>query len=146
MISKFEDVFDKKDDIKEDVILETPDLPPVPELPNVFDDDGKGGELPEFIDLPTEEGKTELVERIQEIISCDFEIITHFAGVRPTVRDRRPLVGTHAIHNRIHVLNGLGTRGVMLGPAMAKALYDAIENKIPLHKEIDIQRFKNKKK
>ena len=97
-------------------------------------------------DLPTEEGKTELVERIQEIISCDFEIVTHFAGVRPTVRDRRPLVGTHAIHNRIHVLNGLGTRGVMLGPSMAKALYDAIENKIPLHKEIDIQRFKNKKK
>jgi glycine oxidase len=97
-------------------------------------------------DLPTEEGKTELVERIQEIISCDFEIVTHFAGVRPTVRDRRPLVGTHAIHNRIHVLNGLGTRGVMLGPSMAKALYDAIENKIPLHKEIDIQRFTNKKK
>ncbi len=97
-------------------------------------------------DVPTEEGKTELVERIREIISCDFEIITHFAGVRPTVRDRRPLVGTHAIHNRIHVLNGLGTRGVMLGPAMAKALYDAVENQIPLHKEIDIQRFTNKKK
>jgi glycine/D-amino acid oxidase-like deaminating enzyme len=97
-------------------------------------------------DLPTEEGKAELVERIQEIIGCDFEIITHFAGVRPTVRDRRPLVGTHAIHNRIHVLNGLGTRGVMLGPAMAKALYDAVENQIPLPKEIDIQRFTNKKK
>ena len=97
-------------------------------------------------DLPTEEGKAELVERIQEIISCDFEIITHFAGVRPTVRDRRPLVGTHAIHNRIHVLNGLGTRGVMLGPDMAKALYNAIENQIPLPKEIDIQRFANKKK
>jgi len=97
-------------------------------------------------DVPTEEGKAELVERIQEIIGCDFEIITHFAGVRPTVRDRRPLVGTHAVHNRIHVLNGLGTRGVMLGPAMAKALYDAVENQIPLHKEFDIQRFSNKKK
>ena len=97
-------------------------------------------------DLPTEEGKAELVERIQEIIGCDFEIITHFAGVRPTVRDRRPLVGTHPIHKQIHVLNGLGTRGVMLGPAMAKALYDAVENQIPLHKEIDIQRFTNKKK
>ncbi len=97
-------------------------------------------------DLPTEEGKAELVERIQEIIGCDFEIITHFAGVRPTVRDRRPLVGTHPIHKQIHVLNGLGTRGVMLGPAMAKALYDAVENQIPLPKEIDIQRFTNKKK
>jgi glycine/D-amino acid oxidase-like deaminating enzyme len=96
-------------------------------------------------DLPTEEGKAELVERIQEIIGCDFEIITHFAGVRPTVRDRRPLVGTHPIHKQVHVLNGLGTRGVMLGPAMAKALYDAVENQIPLHKDIDIQRFTNEK-
>ena len=97
-------------------------------------------------DLPTEEGKTELVARIQEIIDCDFEIVSHFAGVRPTVRDRRPLVGTHAVHKRIHLLNGLGTRGVMLGPAMADALYNAIENQIPLVKEIDIQRFSNKNK
>ena len=97
-------------------------------------------------DLPTEEGKAELVERIQEIIDCDFEIVSHFAGVRPTVRDRRPLVGTHAVHKRIHLLNGLGTRGVMLGPAMADALYNAIEKQIPLVKEIDIQRFVNKNK
>ena len=97
-------------------------------------------------DLPTEEGKSELVARIQEIIDCDFEIVSHFAGVRPTVRDRRPLVGTHAVHKRIHLLNGLGTRGVMLGPAMADALYNAIEHQIPLVKEIDIQRFANKNK
>jgi glycine oxidase len=92
-------------------------------------------------DLPTEEGKTELMERIKEIITCDFEIIDHFAGVRPTVKDRRPLVGTHQNHKSIHILNGLGTRGVMLGPAMAKALYENIELKIPLDKEINIDRF-----
>jgi hypothetical protein len=34
----------------------------------------------------------------------------------------------------------------MLGPAMAKALFEAIENQILLNKEIDIQRFANKKK
>ncbi|QIH38443.1 FAD-binding oxidoreductase [Flavobacterium sp. Sr18] len=92
-------------------------------------------------DLPTEEGKTELMERIKEIITCDFEIIDHFAGVRPTVKDRRPLVGTHQYHETIHILNGLGTRGVMLGPAMAKALFENIELKIPLDKEINIDRF-----
>jgi glycine oxidase len=92
-------------------------------------------------DLPTEEGKTELVDRIKEIISCDFEIIEHFAGVRPTVKDRRPLVGTHQNYESIHILNGLGTRGVMLGPAMAKALFENIENQVPLNKEIDIKRF-----
>jgi len=97
-------------------------------------------------DLPTEEGKTELVERIKEIIHCDFEIVSHFAGVRPTVKDRRPLIGTHPNHNAIHILNGLGTRGVMLGPAMAKALFESIENKKPLDKEIDIKRFSAKGK
>lgn len=97
-------------------------------------------------DLPTEEGKLELIERIKEIITCDFEIMEHFAGVRPTVKDRRPLVGTHADYNSVHILNGLGTRGVMLGPAMAIALFDYIENEIPLDKEIDINRFLPKTK
>lgn len=97
-------------------------------------------------DLPTEEGKQELVDRIKEIINCEFEIVSHFAGVRPTVRDRRPIVGTHPDNGSIHVLNGLGTRGVMLGPAMAKALYENIEKGIPLDKEIDILRFQKRKK
>lgn len=92
-------------------------------------------------DLATEEGKQELIDRIKEIISCDFTIIKHFAGVRPTVKDRRPLIGTHSLYNTIHILNGLGTRGVMLGPSMAKALYDFIENNIPLDPSIDIKRF-----
>lgn len=92
-------------------------------------------------DLVSEEGKQELMDRIKEIISCDFEIIEHFAGVRPTVKDRRPLLGTHSEYAAIHILNGLGTRGVMLGPSMAKALYDSLENNIPLDSTIDIKRF-----
>lgn len=95
-------------------------------------------------DIPTEEGKSELIEKIKEIINCDFEIVEHFAGVRPTVKDRRPLVGTHSNHNSIHILNGLGTRGVMLGPAMAKALFENIEYNKPLDKAIDIKRFAKK--
>ncbi len=95
-------------------------------------------------DSPTEEGKTELLEKIKEVIQCEFEIISHLAGVRPTVKDRRPLIGTYANHNSIHILNGLGTRGVMLGPAMAKALFENIEMKIPLEKSVDIKRFSKK--
>jgi len=93
---------------------------------------------------PTEEAKKELIERIKEILLCDFEIVEHFAGVRPTVKDRRPLLGTHPKYKNIHILNGLGTRGVMLAPSMAIDLYDFIENDKPLDKSIDINRFKNK--
>lgn len=97
-------------------------------------------------DFPTQEGRLELIERIKEIVNCDFEIIEHFAGVRPTVKDRRPLIGTHPQHNSLHILNGLGTRGVMLAPAMAKALFEQIEFQIPLDKTIDIKRFSIKNK
>jgi glycine/D-amino acid oxidase-like deaminating enzyme len=86
-------------------------------------------QLEDKTNLVTEDGKQELIDRIKEIINCDFTIMEHFAGVRPTVKDRRPLVGTHAEYSAIHILNGLGT-GVMLGPSMAKALYNAIENDI----------------
>jgi glycine oxidase len=90
---------------------------------------------------PTEAGKQELLERLKEIISCDFEIIEHVAGVRPTVNDRRPLLGTHPVHNNLHVLNGLGTRGVMLAPSMALDLFQFIENGIGLDVTIDIKRY-----
>ena len=93
---------------------------------------------------PTEEGKLELLDRINEILTCDFEIISHFAGVRPTVKDRKPMIGTHKIHDRLHILNGLGTRGVMLGPAMAKDLFDYIEYGIPLERAVDIKRYDKK--
>ncbi len=92
--------------------------------------------------VPTDEGKLELVTRVKEILNCEFEIVKHFAGVRPTVRDRKPLIGTHIIYNRFHILNGLGTRGVMLAPAMAKSLFENIELGTPLDPAIDIKRIK----
>lgn len=96
-------------------------------------------------EIPTAEAKQELTERLREILTCDFEIIQHDAGVRPTVKDRKPLIGTHAQNPRIHILNGLGTRGIMLAPTMAKILFESIENGKPIPREIDIKRFDKKK-
>ena len=92
-------------------------------------------------DIPTEAGKQELVGKIKEILNCDFEIIEHFAGVRPTVKDRKPLLGTHPIHKNVHIFNGLGTRGVMLGPYMASVLFENIEYDKPIEREFNISRF-----
>ena len=90
---------------------------------------------------PTAAGKQELLDRIKEIINCEFEIIEHYAGVRPTVNDRKPLLGTHSRYANLHILNGLGTRGVMLAPTMALDLFHYIEQGMPLDSSIDIKRF-----
>jgi glycine/D-amino acid oxidase-like deaminating enzyme len=92
-------------------------------------------------EVPTEAAKNELIEKLKEIITVDFEVVDQKAGIRPTVKDRKPLVGTHPQSNRLHILNGLGTRGVMLGPTMAKLLYESIENKTEIPSNVTITRF-----
>lgn len=92
-------------------------------------------------ELPTAAGREELEGRIREVINCDFEVIDQYAGVRPTVSDRRPLLGTHPECKPLHILNGLGTRGVMLGPVSAEALFAHIQTGAPIDREISIERF-----
>ena len=92
-------------------------------------------------DQPTSDGKKELLNKIKEILTCKFEVIQHFAGIRPTVRDRKPLLGTHPIKPKFHIINGLGTRGVMIGPWAAQILFNAIENQTTIEKSININRF-----
>ena len=91
--------------------------------------------------LPTEEGKNELLAKLRKIITTDFEIVGQKAGIRPTVKDRRPILGKHNIHKQLAILNGLGTRGVMLAPKMARNLFNHLENDQPIDKEIAITRF-----
>ncbi|WP_142785342.1 NAD(P)/FAD-dependent oxidoreductase [Changchengzhania lutea] len=89
----------------------------------------------------TETARESLLSKLNTIISCPYEVVNHVAGVRPTVKDRRPLVGQHKAHKNMYVLNGLGTRGVMIGPYVSQALYNFIENGEPMDREIDIKRF-----
>lgn len=89
----------------------------------------------------TDLAKEELLTKLKKLINCEFEVVNQVAGIRPTVKDRRPLVGQHGKHKNMFVLNGLGTRGVMIGSYVAQQLYDFIEKGVPLEKEIDIRRF-----
>jgi glycine/D-amino acid oxidase-like deaminating enzyme len=90
---------------------------------------------------PTEKAREELITKLDKVISCKYAVISQSAGIRPTVRDRRPLVGQHKEFKQLFVLNGLGTRGVMIAPYIAKQLISHIEDSKPLDHEIDIKRF-----
>jgi glycine oxidase len=90
---------------------------------------------------PTQKGKDELLKKLKTFLKCEFEVVDQVAGIRPTVIDRRPLVGQQSKQKRIFVLNGLGTRGVMIAPYVAKKLFDFIEHNKVLDDEINITRF-----
>ncbi|QTE21928.1 NAD(P)/FAD-dependent oxidoreductase [Polaribacter cellanae] len=91
---------------------------------------------------PSQEGREELVEKLQKVISVPYTIIDQTAGIRPTVKDRRPMVGIHPEFKNLAVLNGLGTRGVIIAPTVARNLFHHITNNEKLDDEIDIKRFK----
>ncbi len=90
---------------------------------------------------PSKEGKEELINKLKKVIDVDYTIVDQSAGVRPTVKDRRPLVGVHPEYKQLVILNGLGTRGVMIAPTVAKNLFNHIENEETLDEEININRF-----
>ena len=89
----------------------------------------------------TQKGKEELLQKLSTFLKCEFEVVSQVAGIRPTVIDRRPLVGQHPEHKNMYVLNGLGTRGVMIAPYVAQKLFNFIEHKVDLDDEINITRF-----
>ena len=91
----------------------------------------------------TTKAREELIEKLETVISVPFTVVSQTAGIRPTVKDRRPLVGVHSKYSQLCILNGLGTRGVMIAPKMAQELYQFLEVGTSLDSEIDIQRFES---
>jgi len=94
----------------------------------------------DFTFATTSEGKQKMVKAIQKMINCDFEVVDQVAGMRPTVKDRRPVVGSIE-NNNIYFLNGLGTRGLLMAPLLSLRLMEHIEKGDPLPPEIDVKRF-----
>ncbi|GGD86311.1 NAD(P)/FAD-dependent oxidoreductase [Planktosalinus lacus] len=90
---------------------------------------------------PTDVARTELLKKLNKFLTCEFEVIEHQAGIRPTTKDRKPLLGRHPKFENMYVLNGLGSRGVLIAPTVAGNLYDFIEASIPLDYEVSIERF-----
>lgn len=90
---------------------------------------------------PTEKARAHLLSQLKQFINCNFELESQIAGIRPTVPDRRPLVGKHPEIPGLYLLNGLGSRGVLLAPFAASRLLDSIFEGKPLPSEMDIARY-----
>jgi glycine/D-amino acid oxidase-like deaminating enzyme len=71
-----------------------------------------------------------------------YQIIGQEWGMRPTTADRRPVLGQHPEFNQLLVFNGLGTKGVSLAPYFSHTLVQWMEKGIPLHKAVDVTRYK----
>ena len=89
----------------------------------------------------TDEAKEILLFKLKKMIHCDFEIIDREVGIRPTTKDRRPLLGSLPTNPNKIFLNGLGTHGIMSAPFLSEILYNHLEHDLELPVEMDINRM-----
>ena len=89
----------------------------------------------------TDAAKAWLVERLERVIKTSYKIIDQKAGIRPTVRDRRPLIGQHPKHAQLYVFNGFGSKGVSQIPWCAHHFSDFLSSDAQLLTELSIERF-----
>ncbi len=103
---------------------------------------GSTYEWEDLSEIPTTEGKESIINRLNELISADYKVVNHVAGIRPTVSDRRPILGVHPNWDQLYIFNGLGTKGVMLGPYFAHQMIKMLtEKNYCVEREAQIERF-----
>lgn len=96
----------------------------------------------EHLDVQIDKKSVEQLKNgLQEIYPYHFNVDEVHYGFRPTVKDRRPILGRHPEFENFYVFNGLGARGILNGCYFSKSLFDFIENKNPLPEEVDLKRF-----
>lgn len=92
----------------------------------------------------TDDAKSELIDKLNAIGEFDYEIIDHRVGVRPTVPDRRPLIGLHPQNDKVAIFNGMGSKGVLFAPYLADKFVSFLIEGTEIDREVNISRFSKK--
>jgi glycine/D-amino acid oxidase-like deaminating enzyme len=94
-------------------------------------------------ELPTPEKRSYLEEGLQQLLKVPYTVLDQQAGIRPSGKDRRPIMGLHPAYPALGMFNGLGTKGCSLAPYMADMLTRHLLQGRPLLQETDIKRYFN---
>jgi glycine/D-amino acid oxidase-like deaminating enzyme len=88
--------------------------------------------------------KAELLSRWSGVCGDEGQsspvVLDHQAAVRPASYDRHPLIGRHATSSRVFCLNGLGSKGSLMAPALARILLSTILEGDSIPPQFDWQR------
>ena len=89
----------------------------------------------------TKEARELLLDNFSVISDLPIKVIDQVAGIRPTVLDRRPVLGQHKIHKKLFIFNGLGAKGYLMAPTLAREMAEYLLGEGTISKEVAINRF-----
>lgn len=94
-------------------------------------------------EAPTKSGKDALLEGLKELLHLvpEIKIEQHLAGLRPSTKDARPILGEHPEATGIFIFNGLGSKGTSLAPLLTLQFLNYLLEGTPFDSETDLSRF-----
>ncbi len=88
---------------------------------------------------PAKEKVEELEKTLRSLLNVPVRIIAAQSAVRPIIKNRQAFIGTHPAHSRVAFLNGLGSKGSLRTPWLARHLVEHLLDGAPLDPEVDLQ-------
>ena len=90
---------------------------------------------------PSSEIQNLFLQELNQFLVADYQVVAHRAAIRPTTKDRRPMLGFHHENPNLAIFNGMGTKGTSLAPYWAKHFVKVLLNEEKLDEMVDIKRF-----
>ncbi|MEZ5387443.1 MAG: FAD-dependent oxidoreductase [Prosthecobacter sp.] len=88
---------------------------------------------------PSKEKVEALEETLRSLLNVPVRISAANSAVRPIVKNRQAFIGAHPAHPRVAFLNGLGSKGSLRAPWLARHLVEHLLDGSPLDPEVDLQ-------
>lgn len=91
---------------------------------------------------PRDKGRRDLLRAYSEWVKLgEPKLVAHHAGIRPIIRDQKPVLGWHPSISHLAIFNGMGSKGGSWAPKLAEELIDFLEGRQELAAEINVVRY-----
>ena len=90
---------------------------------------------------PTAAAGTALERSAAALLQREFTVTGHEAGVRVNLPDRHPVAGRHPANARRGRINGLGAKGALLAPMLARQWVQHLTEGVPFDPDVTETRF-----
>jgi glycine/D-amino acid oxidase-like deaminating enzyme len=80
----------------------------------------------------------ELDAKMRALLAVPIKLLATQTAVRPIIKNRQALMGTHPSHPRVAFFNGLGSKGSLRSPWLARHLIDHLLDGSPVDEALDL--------
>lgn len=100
----------------------------------------RAGSTYEFdFSAPLERSTDELKTKLRDVLKRPFELSEAQAAIRPVIKHKPLALGRHPVHERIALLNGLGSKGVLRAPFFAQMLVNHLLDDAMIDNDLDVR-------